>query len=142
VPAGGAPAEAEPTGAAPPSAAAASCSEGIWIVLPATTWASSGRPFAAASERVVKLLAAAIENSVSPGCTVCGTLAAAGAANDSNTKATSGVRRERPMGTPSLPWKDLHSPVFPYIGTPATTWTNVPCRMPASASAGSRCGRC
>jgi hypothetical protein len=49
------------------SAAAASASEGIWIVVPATTCAVSGSPLAAASERVVKLLAAAIDQSVSPG---------------------------------------------------------------------------
>ena len=62
------------------SAAAASASDGIWIVLPTTTWASSGRPLAAARVRVVKLLAAAIDHSVSPGWTVWGTAAVAGVA--------------------------------------------------------------
>jgi hypothetical protein len=53
------------------------------IVRPTTTCAVSGSPFAAARARVVKLLAAAIDHSVSPSCTVCGTAAVAGAAPSS-----------------------------------------------------------
>jgi hypothetical protein len=40
---------------------------GIWIVLPSTTFEFSDRPFAAASERVVKPFAAAIDHKLSPG---------------------------------------------------------------------------
>jgi hypothetical protein len=59
--------------ALPASAAAASASDGIWIVVPVATCAVSGSPLAAARERVVKLLAAAIDQSDSPASTVCGT---------------------------------------------------------------------
>jgi hypothetical protein len=55
------------TAGPPANAVAASASEGIWIVVPVTTCAVSGSPLAAARERVVKLLAAAIDQSVSPG---------------------------------------------------------------------------
>ena len=61
-------------------AAAASATLGTWIVEPSTTLAVSGRPLYAATARVVKLLAAAIVHSVSPGATTCGTAAPAGAA--------------------------------------------------------------
>ena len=50
------------------------------IVEPSTTWGSSDRPLKAATVRVVRLFAAAIDHSVSPGCTTCGTAADAGAA--------------------------------------------------------------
>src|SRR3954447_12499138 len=50
------------------------------MVAPSTTCASSDSPLKAATVRVVRLLAAAIDHSVSPGCTVCGTAAEAGAA--------------------------------------------------------------
>src|SRR5215204_373918 len=66
-------------GALPWSAAAAWYSLGICTVCPATTCAVSGTPFAAASDRVVKLLAAAIDQSVSPGWTVWATDASAAA---------------------------------------------------------------
>ena len=69
-----------------------------------TTCASSGRPFAAASARVVKLLAAAIDHSVSPDCTVCGTFAPAGAEKISvaASAAKSSVRKGRKARLPSL----------------------------------------
>ena len=50
------------------------------IVEPSTTCASSDRPLKAATVRVVGLFDAAIDHSVSPGCTMCGTAADAGAA--------------------------------------------------------------
>src|SRR5947209_1276417 len=61
-------------------AAAASVTLGISIVDPRTTGEFSESPFAAARALVVKLLAAAIDHSVSPGWTTCGTPAEAGAA--------------------------------------------------------------
>ena len=48
-------------------------------MLPITTFAVSDRPFEAASARVVRLLAAAIDQRVSPDSTVWGTAAPAGA---------------------------------------------------------------
>src|SRR4051794_32699275 len=60
------------------SAAVPSAIEGIWIVPPSTTFDVSLRPLAAASERVVKLFAAAIDHKVSPGWTTWGTFAEAG----------------------------------------------------------------
>src|SRR5215211_2281519 len=88
---------AEPPCAAPPDRAdAASPSLGIQIVCPRTTLAVSGRPLAAASERVVKLFAAAIDQSVSPGPTVCATRAQAGAASISvSVAARAAIRKER-----------------------------------------------
>ena len=62
------------------SVRAASPSAGIITVEPSTTFASGESPLNAASERVVKLLAAAIVHRVSPGPTVCGTAAGAEAA--------------------------------------------------------------
>jgi hypothetical protein len=62
--------------------AAASSSEGIQIVWPRITFAVPGRPSAAASARLVRLLAAAIDQSVSPGPTVWATWAAAGGSRD------------------------------------------------------------
>src|SRR4051794_28902292 len=65
------------------------------IVEPSTTCEFSESPLKAATVRVVRLLAAAIDHSVSPGCTVCGTAALAGAATTrANTTANSGVRRK------------------------------------------------
>jgi hypothetical protein len=52
---------------------------GTWIVEPSTTWLSSERPLKAATVRVVRLLAAAIDQRVSPGCTTWGTAAPAAA---------------------------------------------------------------
>ena len=52
------------------SACAASLTDGILIWLPRITLLFSERPFAAASARVVKLLAAAMDQRVSPGWTV------------------------------------------------------------------------
>src|SRR3954466_6884639 len=66
-------------GAAGAAAAVVSPVAGIWIVLPSTTFESGESPFAAATELVVMLFAAAIDHSVSPGWTVCGTDALAGA---------------------------------------------------------------
>ena len=59
----------------------------------ATTCASSGSPLAAASARVVKLLAAAIDHRVSPGCTVCGAPATARCGR--NEKAPPAMRAPR-----------------------------------------------
>src|SRR3954447_1409816 len=67
------------------SADAASETLGIVTVLPRTTCESSDKPFAAASERVVKLFAAAIDHRLSPGWTTWGTPAEAGAAAPSAT---------------------------------------------------------
>ena len=70
-------------GAAPvpvPSAVAASASLGMLMVEPSTTFASGESPFAAARALVVRLLAAAMDQRVSPGWTVCATEALAGAA--------------------------------------------------------------
>src|SRR3954470_22211881 len=65
------------------------------IVLPSTTCELSDRPLKAATVRVVRLLAAAIDHSVSPGCTVCGTAAPEGAAKSrANSTASNGVRRK------------------------------------------------
>jgi hypothetical protein len=50
------------------------------MVDPSTTLDVSGTPLKAATVRVVRLFAAAIDHSVSPGCTVCDTAAFAGAA--------------------------------------------------------------
>src|SRR3954452_4532406 len=64
-------------------------------VEPSTTCEFSESPLKAATVRVVRLLAAAIEHSVSPGCTVCGTAALAGtAAMRPKMTANSGVRRK------------------------------------------------
>src|SRR3954467_11772648 len=65
------------------------------MVLPSTTCEVSERPLNAATVRVVRLLAAAIDHSVSAGCTTCGTAALEGAArNRGNRTANSGVRRK------------------------------------------------
>ena len=91
-PAGSAP---DPSSGRRESALAASGTEGIWRVLPSTTWASGDTPFAAASARVVKPFAAAIDHSVSPGMTVCGMLAAADADRSAKAGTTSRARHKR-----------------------------------------------
>ena len=53
--------------AAPPSAAAPSLTVGTWMVEPITTCASGEIPFTAATVRVVRLFAAAMDHRVSPG---------------------------------------------------------------------------
>src|SRR4051794_40923402 len=64
------------------------------IVEPSTTCELSESPLKAATVRVVRLLAAAIDQSVSPGCTTCGTAALEGAAKRrANTTANIGVKR-------------------------------------------------
>src|ERR687887_583533 len=81
-------------------------------VEPSTTCAFSDRPLNAATVRVVRLFDAAIDHNVSPGWTVCGTAADAGATGISRamrtisrrlgrTSETSGVRDRSPMVTPS-----------------------------------------
>src|SRR4051794_18744244 len=75
------------------SAAVPSAIDGIWIVEPSTTGEVSLSPFAAASERVVKLLAAAIDQRVSPGWTTCGTLAEAGRTESRKREIVSRGRR-------------------------------------------------
>src|SRR5437764_14086351 len=98
---------AAPATGAPCSAAEASATVGIFSVVPATTAESSVSPLAAASARVVKLLAAAIPHSVSPDWTTCGTEPAAGVT--ARTKNVSEIRtvrmaRNRPRpGAPGQP---------------------------------------
>src|SRR3954454_7005381 len=70
------------------------------IVEPSTTWLFSDSPLYAATVRVVRLLAAAIDHRVSPGRTVCGTAAWAGAAMDISTASTGSTRRARTFGPP------------------------------------------
>src|SRR5919199_3650846 len=65
------------------------------IVLPSTTCELSDRPLNAATVRVVRLFAAAIDHSVSPGCTVCGAAADAGAAGISRAIRTTSRRLGR-----------------------------------------------
>src|SRR3954471_13319151 len=68
---------------------------GTITVEPSTTCEFSDRPLKAATVRVVRLLAAAIDHSVSPDCTTCGTAALAGAAmRRAKSTANSGVRRK------------------------------------------------
>src|SRR3954454_8303663 len=65
------------------------------IVEPRTTCEFSESPLKAATVRVVRLLAAAIDHRGSPGCTVCDTAALAGtAAKRAKMTANSGVRRK------------------------------------------------
>src|SRR4051812_1984856 len=64
-------------------------------VEPRTTCEFSDNPLNAATVRVVRLLAAAMDHSVSPGCTTCGTAALEGAARRrANSTAYNGVRRK------------------------------------------------
>src|SRR4051795_790058 len=73
-------------------------------VEPRTTWLFSDSPLNAATVRVVRLFAAAIVHSVSPGCTVCATAAPAGAAAAAaNTAASTGTARHaaREDGAPA-----------------------------------------
>src|SRR5688500_6188501 len=65
------------------------------IVEPRTTWWSSDTQLKAATVLVVRLFAAAIDHSVSPGCTVWGTAAEAGAAGISRKRANSSSRLGR-----------------------------------------------
>src|SRR5437763_16023107 len=97
--AAGAPA-ATPAAGAAPSAADASATLGIFSVVPATTGEVSDRPLAAANERVVKLLAAAIDHRVSPGWTTCGTAAAAGGAAAAADGSEARRNRSRPRSPP------------------------------------------
>src|SRR3954471_2079081 len=83
------------------SAAAPSATDGIWIVAPRTTGEVSLSPFAAASDRVVKLFAAAIDHRVSPGWTTWGTLADAGKIASRKKEIVSRGRRR--MGAPCPP---------------------------------------
>src|SRR6476661_3896080 len=83
------------------SAATPSAMLGIWIVAPRTTGEVSLRPLAAASERVVKLLAAAIDHRVSPGWTTWGTLADAAAGKIASRKKEIVSGRRRRMALPS-----------------------------------------
>jgi hypothetical protein len=73
--------------------AAASVALGIRTVLPRTTCVSGERPFAAATVLGLIPFAAAIDQSVSPGWTVCGTDALAGALEASAANAASAVIR-------------------------------------------------
>src|SRR5690242_16891055 len=89
------------------------------IVLPSTTFEFSDSPFAAASARVVKLFAAAIDQSDSPGWTTCGTAAVAEVATTRLVMVARPNRRERfpmpgrfPAGLPGDPrYGRLHVPV-------------------------------
>src|SRR3954447_22421165 len=69
------------------------------MVCPATTAAVSGRPFAAASDLVVKLFAAEIDQRVSPGWTVCATKAPAEAGRNRamTARAVALVKRRRKL---------------------------------------------
>ena len=82
---------------------------GTRIVAPSTTCELSDRPLYAATVRVVRLLAAAIDQSVSPGCTVCATSAAAGAASASAAMGVaSAVGAKRSKTVTSVVWTRLH----------------------------------
>src|SRR3954452_4694536 len=98
--AAGAPGAAAGAGTMPAfcSAAAPSAIDGIWIVAPSTTGEVSLRPFAAASDRVVKLFAAAIDHRVSPGWTTWGTLALAAGGKIASRKKEIVSRGRRRMG--------------------------------------------
>src|ERR687897_1675741 len=96
------------------------------IVEPSTTWASSERPLYAATVRVVRLLAAAIDHRVSPGVTTCGTAAAAGAADARKAKAEMRMLR-RTGDLRGLDWGASASiAAFPVRHTPARALTE-PC---------------
>src|SRR3954454_8116168 len=64
-------------------------------VEPSTTCEFSDNPLNAATVRVVRLLAAAIDHSVSPGCTTCGTAAPAGAASARAKRTTNRGKRRK-----------------------------------------------
>src|SRR3954447_21113632 len=75
------------------------------IVRPSTTCEFSDRPLKAATVRVVRLFAAAIDHSVSPGWTTCGTAAEAveGArARMANKTADSGLMRKASLHASGL----------------------------------------
>jgi hypothetical protein len=76
-------------------AAFASATVGTLIVCPKTTCASGDRPLAAASARVVRLLAYAIVHSVSPGRTTCG-MTAGDAAGIARTAAVAAPTTDAP----------------------------------------------
>src|SRR3954452_15666515 len=68
-------------------------------VEPSTTCEFSDSPLNAATVRVVRLLAAAIDQSVSPGCTVRGTAALAGAAMKRAKRAANRVKRRKALAS-------------------------------------------
>src|SRR4051794_15874561 len=82
------------------SAVRPSATDGIWIVEPSTTGEVSLRPLAAATVRVVKLLAAAIDHSVSPGPTTCGTDARPEDVDSRRKVNVSRLRRRMPSTSP------------------------------------------
>src|SRR3954447_10330420 len=69
------------------------------MVLPSTTCELSDSPLYAATVRVVRLLAAAIDHRVSPGCTTCGTAAPAGATNTRAKRRANRVKRRKAMAS-------------------------------------------
>src|SRR5256885_10060471 len=76
------------------------------MVRPATTFESTDSPLYAATVRVVRLLAAAIDQSVSPGLTVWGSAAPAGVAATASGAATISAASARGFkdGLPVRPW--------------------------------------
>src|SRR4249919_3593041 len=86
-------------------AAVASATVGILIVVPSSTALFYDSPFAAASARVEKLLAAAIDHSVSPGRTMCGTDACAGAARARTDRIRTADRRYISTSLQSGRWR-------------------------------------
>src|SRR5919205_3844977 len=81
------------------------------IVEPSTTLEFSDRPLNAATVRVVRLFAAAIDHSVSPGCTTCGAAADAVAAGISRAIRSTSRRLGRTF-------RDLRGPGWSPMVTP------------------------
>src|SRR3954466_11705510 len=100
------------------NAAAPSATDGIWIVEPRTTGDVSLRPLAAATERVVKLFAAAIDHRLSPGWTTCGTLAPAAAGKIASRKKEIVSRGRRRIG-PHSPGPPRAATLFADLRRPA-----------------------
>src|SRR4051812_31243302 len=98
------------------------------IVRPSTTCELSDRPLKAATVRVVRLFAAAIDHSVSPGWTTCGTAADAveGArAKTANRTADSGLMRKGSLHASGLTSRGL--PAGARLGSAARELTS-PCK--------------
>src|SRR3954464_5485679 len=102
-------------------------------VLPSTTCELSDRPLKAATVRVVRLLAAAIDHRVSPGWTVCGTVAEAVAGSArvaAKRTADRRVVRKRGLRAPGGRIRALPAtPRFPSGARVVTTPCNRPGRM-------------
>src|SRR3954447_2340856 len=97
-------------------------------VRPSTTCEFSDRPLNAATVRVVRLFAAAIDHSVSPGWTTCGTAAEAvegTRARAANRTADSGLKRKASLHASGLTPRGL--PGGPQFGSAARALTS-PCK--------------